>query len=60
MAPLPHDLIAEIEPAKDGELPADAVAMATWQRGSRTLANAVELPVAEVVPTLAPGRGGMQ
>ena len=56
MTALPHDLIAEIEPGS--ELPGHAASTATWPGGSGPLADPVELPTAEVVPTLAQRRGG--
>ena len=56
MTALPHGLFAEIEPGS--ELPGHAASMAAWPRGSSPLAEPVELPAAEAVPTLAQRRGG--
>ncbi len=56
MTALPHGLFAEIEPGS--ELPGRAASVARWPRGPRPLAEPVELPTAEVVPTLAQRRGG--
>ena len=53
MTALPHGLIAEIESGEESEFPGHAASMATWPRGSRPLAEPVELPAAEVVSTLA-------
>ena len=58
MTALPHDLVAEIEPGEESELPGHAASMAPWPGGSGPLADPVELPTAEVVPTLAQRRGG--
>ncbi len=56
MTALPHDLVAEIEPGDESELPGQLAVDGDTAARLEARARLVEVPTAEVVPTASPTR----